>query len=147
MPRTTRMEETRAATSRDILDDFTPMGAMPKNLTLGPDYVLYWVRKYITSSELDNRAYFNRLTFGWVPVKPEELPHLKQLTDQDGNIAWAGCILCKLPAKKAEQARLYCERKAKGALASAKGEYAKGGDERGYKTVESSSFRGSRPTE
>src|SRR5690242_15596206 len=116
MPRTTRIEETRANTSRDFLEDFTPMGAMPKDVTLGPDVVLRWIRKYVNGAELDNQAFFKRLQFGWEPVKPEELPHLKQLTDSDGNIAWAGCVLCKLPARKAEQARLYVERQATGAL-------------------------------
>lgn len=148
MPRTSRIEETRAATSRDILEDFTPMGAMPKDVTLGPDVVLRWIRKFVNGAELDNQAYFKRLQFGWVPVKPEELPHLKQLTDQDGNIAWAGCILCKLPAQKAAQARLYYERQAQGALASAKREFVNGGDRRVPKTIESnSSLRGSRPSD
>lgn len=148
MSRTTRIEETRAATSRDALEDFTPMGATPKDLTLGPDVVLRWVRKYVNGVELDNRSFFTRLQFGWVPVNPQELPHLKQLTDQDGNIQWAGCILCKISAHKAAQARLYAERKATGALASAKSEFAGSGDRRAYKSVESnSSLRGSRPTE
>ena len=116
--RVNRSEVARGATQR-------PKGWMPPNsmcmdIDLGPDIKVRWIRKFYDGSEEDKTSMFKRMQRGWVVVKPEEVPHLQYLVNQEGNIQQAGCILMKIDAEIAQLDVEYYEQQALGAYQASK---------------------------
>lgn len=147
MKRQARAQETRAAAKRP--EGWQPPNSMPMNIDLGPDVRVRWIRKFFNGAEEDKTSFFKRMQRGWVPVKPEEVPALKYLTDANGNVACNGCVLCKIDAEIAQADVEYYEDMATGALASAKSEYMSSDHEYVPKFAESSKprvFKGRLPS-
>lgn len=98
---TKRAEELRSTNKRPT--HWTPPGASAGSVftsdMLGPDKVVRWIRLYINSIGLEDKAaFFKRIERGWTPVTPEDLkevgksqPHL----EVEGTIQRDGCILMK----------------------------------------------------
>lgn len=128
MARISRAESLRAKQTREQTErpeGWMPPGAMPMDLTLGPDIKLRFIRRYINSAEEDKQALQRRMARGWVPVKPEEFPHLDEFV-KDGRIEMYGCILCKNDARRVALDVQFFEDQAMGALNGAPGAF--GGD-------------------
>ena len=99
---------------------WTPPNSMEMNIDLGPDVKVRWIRKFYDGSEEDKTSIFKRMQRGWVVVKPEEVPHLQYLVNQEGNIQQAGCILMKIDADVARLDVEYYEAQALGAYQASK---------------------------
>lgn len=129
MMRKNRNQESRSANQRPA--GYKPPGANPlEGLTLGDAVTLRLVRKFYTGAEEDKQNFLAMSLEGWVPVKATEVPEKFQyLKDNDGNIAYLGCVLCKNDAQRVEWNRTYFEDKAAGALASAQGEFESNGQD------------------
>lgn len=142
-------QSTRKATERP--KGWTPPNSMVMDINLGEDVKCRWVRKYFDGSEEDKTSLFKRIQRGWVPVKPEEVPHLSFLINQEGLIQQAGCILMK---RDAEECRLdveYYEEQALGAYQSAKKSFEKDDNNNSSilkfsETGKPSIFRGRQPS-
>ena len=152
MPANQRLNRKEILRSRlERPKDYTPPGAMVQvdPLALGPDVKLRWLRQFFNRAEEDVQSLFKRFARGWVPVKVEEIPSLKFLSDPKGNIASNGCILCKIDAKVAQMDVEYYEDQALGNLAGASRDFVtSSSDARIEKTIEANSrksFRGRAP--
>ena len=116
--RVSRSEVVRNATARP--KGWMPPNSMNMDIDLGPDIKVRWIRKFYDGSEEDKTSMFKRMQRGWVVVKPEEVPHLQYLVNQDGCIQQAGCILMKIDAEIARLDVEYYEQQALGAYQAAK---------------------------
>ena len=116
--RVSRNEVIRTATQRP--KGWTPPNSMCMDIDLGSDVKVRWIRKFYDGSEEDKTSIFKRMQRGWVVVKPEEVPQLQYLVNQEGNIQQAGCILMKIDAEIAQLDVEYYEQQALGAYQAAK---------------------------
>jgi hypothetical protein len=91
----------RAAESRPS-DSWLPQSALPV-----PEPKDGWVFRWIRTSSLgrsDNTNVSRQFREGWEPVKAEDHPELKILSDINsqfkGNVEVGGLLLCKAPQEK-----------------------------------------------
>lgn len=95
-----------------------PKSWQPAQVLPDPDpmdgYVFRWVR-VSTLDKADARNLASKLREGYEPVKIEEQPKFKLLTDPDSrfkdNIEIGGLLLCKLPEEFVAQKRKYLQNK------------------------------------
>jgi hypothetical protein len=111
--RLTRELENRAASERP--KSWQPASALPEP-DKQPGYRYRWVR-VSTLSDQDPRNIASKLREGWEPVRIEEQPKFKMLTDPSSrfkdNIEVAGLLLCKIPEEFMVQRKQYITGKTK----------------------------------
>ena len=75
-----------------------------------PGFEYRWIRTG-TRNEADPRNISMAFREGWEPVKVEEQPHMKHLSDSEskykGSIEIGGLLLCKIPQEIIEQRNAY----------------------------------------
>tara|TARA_R100000789_G_scaffold406_1_gene1789 strand:+ start:350 stop:814 length:465 start_codon:yes stop_codon:yes gene_type:complete len=107
--RTPRREETRETTERK--KSWSPPNVLPD-----PEPRDGWVFRWIRTSMVgqpDNTNVSSKFREGWEPVKSEDHPELKILSDensrwaQEGAIEVGGLLLCKCTSEIVEQRREY----------------------------------------
>lgn len=94
-----------------------PKQWMPPELLPEPDkqagYDYRWIRVSMMGKQ-DGRNVSSKIREGWEPVKLEEQPKFKLLTDPDsrfeGGIEIGGLLLCKTPEEFVEQRKSYYAR-------------------------------------
>jgi len=98
----------RASESRPT-DSWMPQSALPV-----PDQKDGWVFRWIRTSSLgrsDNTNVSRQMREGWEPVKAEDHPELKIMSDINsqfkGNVEVGGLLLCKAPLEKMLQRQKY----------------------------------------
>jgi hypothetical protein len=101
--RVERQAETRAS------DSWLPQSSLPV-----PEPKDGWVFRWIRTSSLgrvDNTNVSRQFREGWEPVKSEDHPELKILSDVNsqfkGNVEVGGLLLCKAPMEKMKQREKY----------------------------------------
>lgn len=104
--RSVRVE--RQAESRPS-DSWMPQSTLPV-----PEPKDGWVFRWIRTSTLgraDNTNVSRQMREGWVPVKAEDHPELKIMSDHNtqfqGNIEVGGLLLCKAPLEKMKSREKY----------------------------------------
>ena len=104
--RSVRIE--RQAESRPN-DSWMPQSSLPV-----PEPKDGWVFRWIRTSSLgrtDNTNVSRQFREGWEPVKAEDHPELKIMSDHTsqfkGNVEVGGLLLCKAPAEKMESRKKY----------------------------------------
>lgn len=104
--RSVRIE--RQAESRPN-DSWMPQSSLPV-----PEPKDGWVFRWIRTSSLgrtDNTNVSRQFREGWEPVKAEDHPELKIMSDHNsqfkGNVEVGGLLLCKAPAEKMESRKKY----------------------------------------
>ena len=107
--RTPRREQNRETTERK-------KSWSPPNILPDPEPEEGWVFRWIRTSMVgfpDNTNVSSRFREGWEPVKAENHPELKILSDQDsrwaeeGAIEVGGLLLCKCPEEVVKQRKDY----------------------------------------
>jgi len=107
--RTPRREQNRETTERK-------KSWSPPNILPDPEPEEGWVFRWIRTSMVgspDNTNVSSRFREGWEPVKAENHPELKILSDQDsrwaeeGSIEVGGLLLCKCPEEVVKQRKDY----------------------------------------
>jgi hypothetical protein len=103
----------RAAETRPT-DTWMPQSALPI-----PEPKDGWVFRWIRTAALgrsDNTNVSRQFREGWEPVKAEDHPELKILSDFNsqfkGNVEVGGLLLCKAPAERMLQRQKYFQEKA-----------------------------------
>ena len=98
----------RAAESRPS-DSWLPQSALPI-----PEPRDGWVFRWIRTSSLgrpDNTNVSRQLREGWEPVRAEDHPELKIMSDINsqfkGNVEVGGLLLCKTPLERMKQRQKY----------------------------------------
>ena len=87
---------------------------MPQSSLPVPEPKDGWVFRWIRTSSLgrtDNTNVSRQFREGWEPVKAEDHPELKIMSDHNsqfkGNVEVCGLLLCKAPAEKMESRKKY----------------------------------------
>jgi len=90
-------------------DSWMPQSSLPV-----PEPKDGWVFRWIRTSSLgrtDNTNVSRQFREGWEPVKAEDHPELKIMSDHNsqfkGNVEVGGLLLCKAPAEKMESRKKY----------------------------------------
>ena len=90
-------------------DSWMPQSSLPV-----PEPKDGWVFRWIRTSSLgrtDNTNVSRQFREGWEPVKAEDHPELKIMSDINsqfkGNVEVGGLLLCKAPAEKMESRKKY----------------------------------------
>ena len=98
---TNRSEEERSNETRPS-DAWRPASALPD-----PTPIEGWRFRWVRTSALgqaDNTNVSQKLREGWIPVKAEDHPELKVMSDVDskfkGNVEVGGLLLCKIPEEE-----------------------------------------------
>ncbi len=107
--RTTRQDETRAATTHDSLQDF-PSSWRPVGIIPSFERKAGWDYKWAVTSirgQTDPTGFQRSLQEGWRMVHPSEHPELSYLQSVPGaatdRIETGGLVLCKMPLELAKQ--------------------------------------------
>ena len=130
--RTPRSQETRVEDVRPQDDSWVPSSILPV-----PDPQDGWVFRWIRTSimgQSDNPNVSKKFRDGWVPVKVEDHPELKTLSDINsqfkGNIEQGGLLLCKAPKEKMDARNAHCQEIAKQQMESVDSNYMRENDPR-----------------
>jgi len=96
-------------------------------------YSYRWVR-ISTRAENDPTNISSKMREGWEPVRVEEQPHLKLLSDPQsrfkGNIEVGGLLLCKIPSEFMEQRKAYYDNMNKSQIESVDNNFMRENDPR-----------------
>lgn len=129
--RAPRKSETRETDMRPD-DAWIPSSTLPV-----PDPQDGWVFRWIRTSSLgnaDNANVSRRLREGWVPVRIEDHPELKVMSDIgsrfEGNIEIGGLLLCKAPAERMQKRNEYYAKMANTQMESVDNNYLRENDPR-----------------
>lgn len=124
-PRQSREEEKRFQT-------WAPASTLPEPDKL-PGYAYRWVR-VSTQGQADPRNISSKLREGWEPVRIEEQPQFRMLTDPDSrfkdNIEVAGLLLCKAPKELMDQRKGYFAHKNQSQMESVDNNFMRESDAR-----------------
>ena len=130
--RTPRSQETRVEDVRPRDDSWVPSSILPV-----PDPQDGWVFRWIRTSimgQSDNPNVSKKFRDGWVPVKVEDHPELKTLSDINsqfkGNIEQGGLLLCKAPKEKMDARNAHYQEIAKQQMESVDSNYMRENDPR-----------------
>ena len=109
-----------------------PASTLPEPDKL-PGYVYRWVR-VSTLGQNDARNISSKTREGWEPVRIEEQPKFRMMTDPDSrfkdNIEVAGLLLCKAPTELMEQRKEYFARKNQAQMESVDSNFMRESDSR-----------------
>jgi hypothetical protein len=125
-----RETETREMARRP--ESWQPASGLPE-----PDkqagYAYKWVR-VSTVGQMDAKNVSAKLREGWEPVRVEEQPTLRILTDPDSrfkdNIEIGGLLLCKIPTAFMEQRKAYYASKNRAQIESVDNNFMRENDPR-----------------
>jgi len=130
--RTPRSQETRVEDVRPQDDSWVPSSILPV-----PDPQDGWVFRWIRTSimgQSDNPNVSKKFRDGWVPVKVEDHPELKTLSDINsqfkGNIEQGGLLLCKAAKEKMDARNAHYQEIAKQQMESVDSNYMRENDPR-----------------
>ena len=130
--RTPRSQETRVEDVRPQDDSWVPSSILPV-----PDPQDGWVFRWIRTSimgQSDNPNVSKKFRDGWVPVRSEDHPELKTLSDINsqfkGNIEQGGLLLCKAPKEKMDARNAHYQEIAKQQMESVDSNYMRENDPR-----------------
>jgi len=130
--RTPRSQETRVEDVRPQDDSWVPSSILPV-----PDPQDGWVFRWIRTSimgQSDNPNVSKKFRDGWIPVKVEDHPELKTLSDINsqfkGNIEQGGLLLCKAPKEKMDARNAHYQEIAKQQMESVDSNYMRENDPR-----------------
>jgi hypothetical protein len=128
--RLTREDRTRATLERP--KSWQPAAGLPEpDREAGYDY--RWVR-VSAENEADPKNMSAKLREGWEPVRIEEQPRLRYLTDEGSrfkdNIEVGGLLLCKIPTEFMAQRRAHYGRVNEAQIESVDNSYMKEQDAR-----------------
>ena len=130
--RTPRSQETRVEYVRPQDDSWVPSSILPV-----PDPQDGWVFRWIRTSimgQSDNPNVSKKFRDGWIPVKVEDHPELKTLSDINsqfkGNIEQGGLLLCKAPKEKMDARNAHYQEIAKQQMESVDSNYMRENDPR-----------------
>jgi len=105
---TNRSEEERSEETRPD-DAWWPASALPV-----PNPIPGWEFRWIRTSSLgqsDNTNVSRKMREGWIPVKAEDHPELKVMSDVGsrfkGNVEVGGLLLCKIPEEEIKKLEAY----------------------------------------
>jgi hypothetical protein len=105
--RVARDHQTRASAQRPA--SWQPASGLPEPDKL-PGYAYKWIR-VSTAGEQDGKNVSAKFREGWEPVRAEEQPKLRFLSDSNSrfkdNIEIGGLLLCKVPLECMEQRKAY----------------------------------------
>lgn len=111
MASTRAPRKTREQTERPKV--WQPASTLPEPDKL-PGYVYRWVR-VSTLGQNDARNISSKTREGWEPVRIEEQPKFRMMTDPDSrfkdNVEVAGLLLCKAPKELMDQRKDYFAKK------------------------------------
>lgn len=128
--RIARELETRDTTERP--KSWQPASALPEP-DKQPGYSYRWVR-VSALSQADPRNISAKLREGWEPVRIEEQPKFRMITDPSSrfkdNIEVAGLLLCKIPSEFMEQRRDYYSRQNRAQIDSVDNSFMRESDPR-----------------
>lgn len=128
--RIARELETRDTTERPKA--WQPASALPEP-DKQPGYSYRWVR-VSALSQADPRNISAKLREGWEPVRIEEQPKFRMITDPSSrfkdNIEVAGLLLCKIPSEFMEQRRDYYSRQNRAQIDSVDNSFMRESDPR-----------------
>ncbi len=109
-----------------------PASTLPEPDKL-PGYVYRWVR-VSTLGQNDARNISSKTREGWEPVRIEEQPKFRMMTDPDSrfkdNIEVAGLLLCKAPKELMEQRKAYFAQKNQAQMESVDSNFMRENDAR-----------------
>ena len=104
--RTPRDLVSRDKTARSV---YVPPSALP-DPTPEPGYVYRWIMTHLLG-EANPTNVSRKMREGWEPVKAEDHPELKIMSDHNsqfkGNVEVGGLLLCKAPLEKMMQRQKY----------------------------------------
>ena len=130
--RTPRSQETRVEDVRPQDDSWVPSSILPV-----PDPQDGWVFRWIRTSimgQSDNPNVSKKFRDGWVPVKVEDHPELKTLSDINsqfkGNLEVGGLLLCKAPKEKMDARNAHYQELAEKQMESVDSNYMRENDPR-----------------
>ena len=107
-----RTEESREAEQREAV--WTPASLLP-DPEPSDGWHFRWIRTSMGGSQ-DNINVSRAFREGYIPVKAEDHPELKIISDYgsqfDGNVEIGGLLLCKIPSEVIEQKRAYLQQQA-----------------------------------
>jgi len=110
---------------------------VPSSILPVPDPQDGWVFRWIRTSimgQSDNPNVSKKFRDGWVPVKVEDHPELKTLSDINspfkGNIEQGGLLLCKAPKEKMDARNAHYQEIAKQQMESVDSNYMRENDPR-----------------
>ena len=107
--RTPRSHDSRAEDVRESNDSWIPSEILPT-----PDPQDGWVFRWVRTSAMgqsDNTNVSQKFRDGWSPVRAEDHPELKVMSDVDsrfkGNVEVGGLLLCKIPEEEISKRAKY----------------------------------------
>jgi len=113
-------------------DSWKPASVLPV-----PDPQDGWVFRWVRTSSVgnsDNTNVSQKFREGWIPVRSEDHPELKVMSDIgsrfEGNIEIGGLLLCKAPAEDVERRREYYDRMAQTQMSSVDNSFLRENDPR-----------------
>ena len=128
---TARSEEERSNQARPS-DAWRPASALPD-----PTPIKGWRFRWIRTSSLgqaDNTNVSQKMREGWIPVKAEDHPELKVMSDVDskfkGNVEVGGLLLCRNSKENMDARREYHKQQAQNQMQAVDNTYLKESDPR-----------------
>ena len=110
---------------------------VPSSILPVPDPQDGWVFRWVRTSVMgqsDNPNVSKKFRDGWVPVRSEDHPELKTLSDINsqfkGNIEQGGLLLCKAPKEKMDARNAHYQEIAKQQMESVDSNYMRENDPR-----------------
>ena len=98
-----------------------------------PGYAYRWIRVSMMN-QADARNISSKMREGWEPVRIEEQPKFKLLTDPNSrfkdNIEVAGLLLCKMPLEFVEQRKEYFDKQTQAQAESIENNFMRENDAR-----------------
>ena len=98
-----------------------------------PGYAYRWIRVSMLN-QADARNISSKMREGWEPVRIEEQPKFKLLTDPNSrfkdNIEVAGLLLCKMPLEFVEQRKEYFDKQTQAQAESVESNFMRENDAR-----------------
>jgi hypothetical protein len=128
--RVAREHEDRTSTSRP--ESWAPAGGLPEP-ERQPGYAYRWIRVSMVEQQ-DGKNVSAKFREGWEPVRIEEQPKLRFLSDSNSrfkdNIEIGGLLLCKIPTEFMDQRKQYFANKNRAQIESVDNNFMRENDAR-----------------
>ena len=124
--------ELQSRTQMERPKSWQPASALPEP-DKQPGYSYRWIR-VSSLGQRDAKNVSAKLREGWEPVRLEEQPRFKFLTDPNGqfqdNVEVAGLLLCKIPTEFMDQRREYYSKATRDNMAAVDSNFMRESDAR-----------------